>query len=120
MSRTVTVKPVGAFAKRFTLVFDANAHIDAAWPVWRIGYSLQFIGQQSQCGYDFGCAPVESVLYHDLEGSLTLAHSMELRAGVLNLTDRDPPYVDGGGPNTDTAAYRLLGRTYFVELHYQL
>ena len=60
------------------------------------------------------------MLYHDLEGSLTIAHAMELRAGVLNLTDRDPPYVDGGGPNTDTAAYRLLGRTYFVELHYHL
>jgi outer membrane receptor protein involved in Fe transport len=96
----------------------ANAHIDAAWPVWRVGYSLQFIGEQSQCGYDFGCAPVASVLYHDLEGSLTLAHAVELRAGVLNLTDRDPPYVDGGGPNTDTAAYRLLGRTYFAEVNY--
>jgi hypothetical protein len=24
----------------------ANAHIDAAWPVWRIGYSLQFIGAE--------------------------------------------------------------------------
>jgi outer membrane receptor protein involved in Fe transport len=96
----------------------ANAHIDAAWQAWRVGYSLQFIGEQSQCGYDFGCAPVASVLYHDLEGSLTVAHAMELRAGVLNLTDRDPPYVDGGGPNTDTAAYRLLGRTYFAEVNY--
>ena len=28
------LKPVGTFAKRFTLLFDANAHIDAAW-LWR-------------------------------------------------------------------------------------
>lgn len=28
------LKPVGAFAKNFTLYFDANAHIDAAW-LWR-------------------------------------------------------------------------------------
>jgi alpha-mannosidase len=28
------LKPVGAFAKRFTLYFDSNAHIDAAW-LWR-------------------------------------------------------------------------------------
>jgi alpha-mannosidase len=28
------LKPIGAFAKRFTLYFDANAHIDAAW-LWR-------------------------------------------------------------------------------------
>jgi alpha-mannosidase len=27
-------KPVGEYAKRFTLYFDANAHIDAAW-LWR-------------------------------------------------------------------------------------
>ncbi|MGA2624054.1 MAG: glycoside hydrolase family 38 C-terminal domain-containing protein [Bacteroidota bacterium] len=28
------LKPIGEFAKRFTLYFDANAHIDAAW-LWR-------------------------------------------------------------------------------------
>jgi alpha-mannosidase len=28
------LKPVGEFAKRYTLFFDANAHIDAAW-LWR-------------------------------------------------------------------------------------
>jgi alpha-mannosidase len=28
------LRPVGAFARRFTLFFDANAHIDAAW-LWR-------------------------------------------------------------------------------------
>jgi len=28
------LKPVGEFAKRFTLYFNANAHIDAAW-LWR-------------------------------------------------------------------------------------
>lgn len=28
------LKPIGDFAKRFTLYFDANAHIDAAW-LWR-------------------------------------------------------------------------------------
>jgi alpha-mannosidase len=28
------LKPVGTFAKRFTLYFDSNAHIDAAW-LWR-------------------------------------------------------------------------------------
>jgi alpha-mannosidase len=30
----VSLKPIGAYAKRFTLYFDANAHIDAAW-LWR-------------------------------------------------------------------------------------
>ena len=28
------LRPIGEFAKRYTLFFDANAHIDAAW-LWR-------------------------------------------------------------------------------------
>jgi len=34
------LKPVGEFAKRFTLWFDANAHIDAAW-LWREGETVE-------------------------------------------------------------------------------
>ncbi|HEX9614996.1 MAG TPA: glycoside hydrolase family 38 C-terminal domain-containing protein, partial [Bacteroidota bacterium] len=34
------LKPVGEFAKRFTLYFDSNAHIDAAW-LWRQGETIE-------------------------------------------------------------------------------
>ncbi len=34
------LKPIAAFAKRFTLYFDANAHIDAAW-LWRAKETVQ-------------------------------------------------------------------------------
>ncbi|HLB01349.1 MAG TPA: hypothetical protein VJO14_08185, partial [Bacteroidota bacterium] len=34
------LKPVGEFARRFTLWFDANAHIDAAW-LWREGETVE-------------------------------------------------------------------------------
>lgn len=34
------LKPVGEYAKRFTLFFDANAHIDAAW-LWRQGETIE-------------------------------------------------------------------------------
>lgn len=34
------LQPVGQFAKRFTLYFDANAHIDAAW-LWRSMETVQ-------------------------------------------------------------------------------
>ena len=36
----VQLKPVSEFAKRFTLFFDSNAHIDAAW-LWRQGETVQ-------------------------------------------------------------------------------
>ena len=34
------LKPVSEFAKRFTLFFDSNAHIDAAW-LWREGETIE-------------------------------------------------------------------------------
>ncbi|HLF14670.1 MAG TPA: glycoside hydrolase family 38 C-terminal domain-containing protein [Bacteroidota bacterium] len=34
------LKPAGEFAKRYTLWFDANAHIDAAW-LWREGETVE-------------------------------------------------------------------------------
>jgi len=34
------LKPVGEFARRFTLYFDANAHIDAAW-LWRYKETIE-------------------------------------------------------------------------------
>ena len=36
----VRLKPVSEFAQRFTLFFDSNAHIDAAW-LWRQGETVQ-------------------------------------------------------------------------------
>ncbi len=39
--------PVGAFAKRFTLFFDSNAHIDAAW-LWREKETVEV------CNHTFG------------------------------------------------------------------
>jgi outer membrane receptor protein involved in Fe transport len=44
---------------------------------------------------------------------------MTVRAAITNLTDEDPPFVNLASPaNTDPGAYRLLGRTYFLELRY--
>ena len=44
-----------------------------------------------------------------------------MRAAVTNVLDEDPPFVNNGSlTNTDEATYRLLGRTYFLELRYGL
>jgi outer membrane receptor protein involved in Fe transport len=103
-----------------------NAHLDATLGRWRVGYSLQYIGLQTQCLADLGdlaqtaCFPIGSVLYHDLEAALNVRPGFKLSAGVLNLTDVDPPYIDVGGPNTDVGTYRLLGRSYYAALEYRL
>ena len=44
---------------------------------------------------------------------------MELRAGVENLTDEAPPVFPSAALfSTDPSQYDMLGRRYFVGLHY--
>ena len=44
-----------------------------------------------------------------------------LHAGINYVTDRDPPFFSAGGDgNTDAATYRVLGRTYFLQLSVHL
>jgi outer membrane receptor protein involved in Fe transport len=63
------------------------------------------------------CHDVPSVLYHDLDASYQWG-GIAIRAGINNLTDRDPPYLGAGEGNTNTPTYRLLGRTYFLQVSY--
>jgi outer membrane receptor protein involved in Fe transport len=81
---------------------------------------MQWIGSYTDCSTTLDntiyCEPVPSVTYHDVE----LAYSwsaLKLHAGVTNLTDRDPPFLNAIG-NTNPATYRLLGRGYFLRLSY--
>ena len=57
-------------------------------------------------------------IYHDVEASYDWS-GLVIRAGINNLTDRDPPYSRGEG-NTNEATYRLLGRTYFLRVSFTL
>ncbi len=91
--------------------------------VWSAGYTLQWIGPYVDCAFtlegDPYCGDVPSVFYHDLDASYQWG-GIVIRAGVNNLTDRDPPYHLTGQANTNPATYRLLGRTYFLQLSYAM
>jgi outer membrane receptor protein involved in Fe transport len=64
---------------------------------------------------------ISSVTYHDIECGYEFAAGSRVRLGIGNLTGRDPPFVDNSSEaNTDAATYRLLGRTYFAEVRWQL
>lgn len=56
---------------------------------------------------------VKSRSYFDLNGRYRLRDSVELRAGVLNVADTQPPEWTGEGA-TDFAIYDLLGRRYYA------
>ncbi len=44
-----------------------------------------------------------------------------LRAGVQNLTDKDPPIFPSWSlANTDASQYDVLGRRYFIGVEYRL
>lgn len=87
---------------------------------WRAGYTVQWIGPYTDCSAtlegSFYCGRVPAVFYHDVDAGYDW-RGIELRAGVANLTDKEPPYLSGEG-NTSAATYRLLGRTYFLQLRY--
>ncbi|MGH8133902.1 MAG: hypothetical protein ACRETP_11850, partial [Steroidobacteraceae bacterium] len=68
--------------------------------------------------YDFFNARIPSFSYLDFSGSWTIPRTnIELRAGVNNLTDKDPPLIgvaiSPGGQNT-YPTYDLFGRQVFV------
>jgi outer membrane receptor protein involved in Fe transport len=89
---------------------------------WSAGYTLQWTGAYADCGFTLQdepyCGDVPSVLYHDVDASYQWG-GIVVRAGVNNLADRDPPYGNGQA-NTNTATYRLLGRTYFLQVSYAM
>jgi outer membrane receptor protein involved in Fe transport len=88
---------------------------------WRLGYTLQYIGAVEACSLALDdspyCASTGSVLYHDIEFAYRWS-DLNLRAGVSNLSDEDPPFLNEGAANTDPATYRLLGRTWFMQLEF--
>jgi iron complex outermembrane recepter protein len=90
---------------------------------WSARYTLQWIGSYVDCAFtmegDPYCGDVPSVFYHDLDASYQWG-GVAIRAGVNNLTDEDPPYLLTGEANTNTATYRLLGRTYFLQVSYAM
>jgi iron complex outermembrane receptor protein len=90
---------------------------------WGAGFTLQWLGPFVDCARTLEaepyCQDVPSVLYDDLDASYQWG-GIVLRAGVNNLTDRDPPYLITGQANTDQATYRLLGRTYFLQVSYAI
>lgn len=91
-----------------------------------IGYMGEYISSMST--FDAGFIgdyeyTIGSELYHDIVASYTLGladSSLRISAGVTNVTDNAPPYIDlGFNGKTDVATYRLFGRGYYVRLQWE-
>lgn len=68
--------------------------------------------------YDFYNARIPGYSYLDLAATWSLTDSLTLRAGINNVTDRDPPIVDtsivGSGVANTYTTYDLFGRQLFL------
>ena len=107
----------------------ASGHIDWHSGPWMASYAAEYIGSYSErvepwppFGIDFEPFDrrVDPVLYHDIEAGFKFDSGVTVRAAITNVTDEDPPYLNIAPANTDAATYRLLGRSYFLELRYQV
>ncbi len=108
----------------------ASGHLDWRYGPWMAGYAAEYIGSYTEVVWplpeEFGFPfdpynrQVEAVLYHDIDARFEFDTGVTVRAAITNITDEDPPYVNIPPANTDPATYRLLGRSYFLELRYQV
>jgi outer membrane receptor protein involved in Fe transport len=107
----------------------ASGHIDWHSGPWLASYAAEYIGSYTERVQpwvlfhdEFGPFDrrVDPVLYHDIEAGFKFDAGMSVRAVITNVTDEDPPYLNIAPANTDAATYRLLGRSYFLELRYEV
>jgi outer membrane receptor protein involved in Fe transport len=58
------------------------------------------------------------MFYQDLIATYDLGeHGLRISAGITNLTNEPPPYIEiGYNATTDPSTYRLFGRGYYLRL----
>jgi outer membrane receptor protein involved in Fe transport len=141
LERTKVAKPGDPeidLSGRYT---DPTAEDGGAYATDKLNYSLQWFRSNFSVGYlgeyisgldaDTFCncgtgnqpdgtyiQSIDSMLYHDLVASFTFAETgTTIAAGVTNLTDEEPPYIEVGfNATTDPSTYRMFGIGYYVRL----
>jgi outer membrane receptor protein involved in Fe transport len=60
---------------------------------------------------------VDSMVYHDITATYNFDFGTVVSAGITNLTDEAPPYIEpASNGNTDESNYRLFGQSWFVRI----
>ncbi len=146
LERTKTASPISAeedLSGRYT---DPTAEDGGAYATDKINYSIQWYRNNLSVGYmgeyiseldaDTFCncdsdgdpsnngpngeyiQAIDSRLYHDIVATYEFVDTgTKIAAGITNITDEEPPYIEVGfNANTDPATYRLFGMGYYVRL----
>ena len=91
---------------------------------WRYIGSVDALTGSGPLGPNNPDRSIKAYNYFDLSGTWNFRDGMQLRAGVTNLFDKDPPIVDSsnlalssppfGNGNTFPQTYDAMGRTFFI------
>jgi outer membrane receptor protein involved in Fe transport len=103
----------------------AGLDVSLAWRfIGKVGYDNNdpnplLAGAEYSGGYDFAVAQVPNVSYLDLHVAWHATNSLDVRGGIDNLFDRNPPIVtnpslQGGGQANTFATYDVLGRQLYI------
>jgi iron complex outermembrane receptor protein len=107
---------------------EDKANVSFQWTKgdWSVSYLGEYIsGLESGTGFGFPDEnepdglykqQIGSQYYSDIVGSYTYDDSITITAGITNITDEAPPYIDTGSAKSDPATYRLFGQGYYVRL----
>lgn len=110
--------------------FFATAHPEwkgSATAGWRVGpvqsaLKWRYMGAMNNAnnvGTGGVAAGVEAVSYFDLDVAWDVSETLQLRAGAVNLTDREPPVLNTsliGLFRSDPYTYDMAGRRFYVSL----
>lgn len=113
---TNTTSEDGGTYARNKVNFSARFHRGDFTVSYLAEYIHDIVATATYNDYTYG---VDSLMYHDLVFDYTLDAMGETRltAGITNLTDEAPPYIDPGfNANTDPNTYRMFGMGYFLRL----
>ena len=86
-----------------------------------IRYLGEYISDLTSTGVSFIPSydqKVDAQLYHDLIFGYDIRDTgTRISAGITNVADEAPPYIDlGFNASTDPSTYRLFGRGYYLRL----
>jgi len=113
----------------------ANFQAQWSWEGLTVSYLAEYISSldaDTFCNCGAGNRPdgsyiqtIDSQLYHDITASYnfggeTPMQGLTVTAGITNITDEEPPFIEVGfNATTDPSTYRVMGRGYFARLTYK-
>ncbi len=60
---------------------------------------------------------IDSVMFHDIVANYDFGQGTTVAAGITNITDEEPPFIEVGfNASTDPSTYRLFGMGYYLRL----